>query len=39
MNARWDEGGGSRPTSSFDFDNDETMVMRALPQNLSLIHI
>ena len=39
MNARWDEGGGSRPTSSFDFDNDETMVMRALPQNIDPPHM
>jgi UPF0755 protein len=39
VNARWDEGGGSRPTSSFDFDNDETMVMRALPQNIDPPHM
>ncbi|MGG7099614.1 endolytic transglycosylase MltG [Rhodococcus sp. 24CO] len=39
MSGRWDEGGSGRPTGSFDFDNDETMVMRALPQTIEPQHL
>ncbi|MCE4263503.1 endolytic transglycosylase MltG [Rhodococcus globerulus] len=39
MSGRWDEGGSGRPTGSFDFDNDETMVMRALPQTIEPPHM
>ncbi|NMM87944.1 aminodeoxychorismate lyase [Rhodococcus sp. SRB_17] len=36
MNRRWDDGEAQqRPERSFDFDNDETMVMRALPQTIA----